>query len=85
MKTTLSGSDFSYDQIFWNEYECVVIGAFLPFEKKPSPDNIVIKLVSIKDDLPLDVSDLSEDQILFFKEQVIQRWDLIRYRERFHS
>lgn len=77
--------DFSYDEIFWNEYECVVIGAFLPFENKPTYDTTIITLVSIKDDLPLDASELSEDQILFFKEQVIRRWDLIRYRERFHS
>lgn len=77
--------EFSYDQIFWNEYECIVSGVILPFHKKPVPENVIIKFVSVKDDLPLDVSDLTKDQLEYFKEQVVKRWDLIRYRRRFYT
>lgn len=53
--------DFSYDQIAWNEYECIVTGVIHPFEKKPTQENVIIKYVSLKDDIPLDASDLSEE------------------------
>lgn len=77
--------EFSYSQIFWNEYECVVYGIILPFVKKPVLENVIIKFITIKDDLPLDSSDLTEEQIKYFKEQVIKRWSRIRYRQRFHE
>ncbi|MEN9487181.1 MAG: hypothetical protein RIR56_869 [Bacteroidota bacterium] len=77
--------EFSYDQIFWNEYECIVSGTILPFEKKPESENVIIKFISIKDDLPLEATDLTKEQLDYFRAQVVRRWDLIKYRKRFHA